>query len=226
MLPRYTLAATFEPTWLTNAPNKVLIIANGPITEGDPSRLMDAMNYAVRYRPGSKIAAIDLDTPGGDVAAGNTLGLITRLNGLDTFLYPGATCASACAVIFFSGKQKIVGSGARIGVHRASIAGSKSENSLTFAVSKQIAETLNSVGVSRLITDKLLYTPANQITWLTSEDLQNTPGIIFGGAPTGSPTDDFTDGWSLGRNAANPRACPDELSQFANGCRAGVAARR
>ncbi len=36
-------------------------------------------------------------------------------------------------------------------------------------------------------------------------------------------TSGYKRGWEIGRSVANSRACPDQISEFADGCRAGAA---
>jgi hypothetical protein len=196
------------------------ISVRGPIETGDATRFVAMLNDLLHARPGAQILVVDLDTPGGMVQEGEAMATIIKLNGYSTGIYPGSTCASACSLMFFAGSKKVFGAGARIGVHRASLSNSHTETADTIDTSLSIAESLRSLGASKSVVAKLLATPPNGMSWLTAGDLVGVRGVIFGPPPQGQDSDEFEDGWQRGRDIG---ACPDDMTEFANGCRAGAA---
>lgn len=221
-IPRMVPAATFTPVWLKGPEPRALILIQGPIVPGDTSRLMATMNVIVHARPGAKTLAVDLNTPGGNVAEGEALATIIGLNGLDTVLYPGATCASACPMMFFAGSRKILGSGARLGVHRASIGPNGNESPSTMDTSIRIGRMLTRLGAPKRVIEKLLATPPGSITWLIAADLVGVQGLEAGPSPTGAPSDEFARGWDDGRRNAATSPCGADMSAYSDGCRAGA----
>lgn len=223
---RSSCAATFTIFWFPSERVKAGITIEGEIQDGDASRFMEALNTVAHSRPGAHVVVVDLDTSGGLVEAAWTIATIVRLNGYNTGLYPGQTCASACSLIFFAGNNKILGAGARVGVHRASLAISGAETLGTVDISIVMAERLRNLGANKSVVNKLLRTPPDGVAWLTAADLVGVQGIVFGPPhlipKDQMPSDEYAAGWHLGEEAGT-EACPQDLTQFANACRAGAA---
>jgi hypothetical protein len=60
-----------------------------------------------------------LDSRGGEIYTAISIGNFVRMNQWTTIVVDGDMCNSACALIWFSGVHRILGSTARIGVHSA-----------------------------------------------------------------------------------------------------------
>src|SRR3712207_3684863 len=58
--------------------------------------------------------------PGGDLGTALRIATEVRRRGFDTAIPQGEYCASACAVIFLSGRTKYIARGAKVGLHSAS----------------------------------------------------------------------------------------------------------
>jgi hypothetical protein len=69
----------------------------------------------------NEVTAVGFDSPGGSVAKAMELGRLIRSLGLSTLQPRGLECASACALAFMGGVQRVAQPGA-IGVHRSSFA--------------------------------------------------------------------------------------------------------
>ncbi len=205
-------AATITPVWLDGGQNRAVILINGRIVPGDSARFVSAMSAVARFRTGARVVATALNTPGGSVVEGKSISMFIGFNHLDTVLYPGATCASACAEMFLSGNRKIMGPGARIGVHRASTLDGV-ETASTLDTSWRMARTLAGLGASRRVVDKLMATPPGAVSWLSADDLRGVRGLLFGPVPASLPTREFAMGWDLGAHLGRPDACPNALSQ-------------
>lgn len=72
------------------------------------------------------IAAIVLDSPGGDLNAGITISELVSLEGISTWIPEDAECASACALIFFAGNPRRLEG--RVGVHQYRTLGGTADN--------------------------------------------------------------------------------------------------
>lgn len=60
-----------------------------------------------------------LDSPGGDLQAGIEIGKAIRLRGLTTAVLPGGDCASACALAWLGGRDRLLDVSGRVGFHAA-----------------------------------------------------------------------------------------------------------
>ena len=217
-------AATITPVWLDGAGQRAVVLIHGRIVPGDSARFVAAMTAVGQSGPGAKVVAAALNTPGGSVVEGQSISLFIALNHLDTVLYPGATCASVCAEMFLSGNRKVMGPGARVGVHRASLADGV-ETASTIDASWRMARTLAGLGASRRVVDRLMATPPGVVSWLSADDLRGVRGLVAGPVPVSLPSQAFAMGWERGLRSGRPEACPNALDQFADGCRAGAAVR-
>jgi hypothetical protein len=218
-------AATITPVWLDGGQNRAVVLINGRIVPGDGGRFVAAISSVAQSKPGARVVAVALNTPGGAVVEGKSISMFIAFDRLDTVLYPGATCASACAEMFLSGNRKIMGVGARIGVHRASTLDGV-ETASTLDTSWRMAKTLAGLGASQRVVDKLMGTPPGVMSWLSAEDLRGVRGLVFSPAPKSLPSQAFASGWDMGIRLGRPDACPNVLTQYADGCRAGAAAAR
>lgn len=153
---------TFDP--LDGKPNTGVIVAKGVIAPGDDEKL----HRMVAELPGSTVLnGIALSSVGGNYLEGVRLATSIRNTGLTTAVI--GNCSSACFLIFAAGSTKIVFEGAKIGVHSASLRGVETTDAQ--ATTMQMARKLADLGVPPAIVGKVVTTPADDIAWLTSEDL-------------------------------------------------------
>jgi hypothetical protein len=68
---------------------------------------------------GVKSATVALDSPGGNLFTGLTIGRLVHQKGYTTIVPNGATCASACAMIWLAGSARQAEKSARVGFHAA-----------------------------------------------------------------------------------------------------------
>ena len=173
-------AARMTPVWLTltlTLPQpRPAVLISGPIALADAARF-SAEVETLRRRYGMA-PAVALDTPGGNVLASRAVATLVDYGRLDTVLADGATCASACALIFFSGAHKILGPDAHIGVHRAATPAGTETNS-TLDTSWRLAKALRGMGARQAVIDKLMTTPPGRIAWLTPSDLAGLRGVTI-----------------------------------------------
>jgi hypothetical protein len=101
-----------------------LVQIEGEIAAEDERRVRTALTLLrSRVPPGQLF--VSLRSPGGVVETAISIADHLRRNGVGTILLPGASCFSACAMIFFGGYSKEAGAlrriafaGSRLGVHR------------------------------------------------------------------------------------------------------------
>ena len=66
-------------------------------------------------------AIVAFQSPGGSLIAGIEIGTQIRLRNYMTLVPSGVQCASACALAWLGGTKRLMGPGARIGFHAASV---------------------------------------------------------------------------------------------------------
>lgn len=113
-----------------------------------------------------------LDGPGGVLGEALLIGEEVRRRHLSTLVAPHRRCASACAVVFLSGRTKYLGAGAAVGLHSASYADGRADPEAT----ELMAAYLRQVGVPTSTLRRMASTAPNQIRWLTSSE-QRAIGI-------------------------------------------------
>ena len=107
-----------------------------------------------------------IDGPGGVLGEALMIGQEVRRRHLNTLVGAHHSCASACAVIFLSGRTKFVGAGAQIGLHMASYADGRSDPEATQVMS----EYLRGVGVPNGIRSRMEHTAPSDIRWLSKAE--------------------------------------------------------
>lgn len=109
-----------------------------------------------------------LDGPGGILGEALMIGEEVRRRRLNTMVGPNRSCASACAVVFLSGRTKYLASGASVGLHMASFADGRGDPEAT----ELMAAYLRAVGVPNGTLKRMALTAPNKIRWLTKSEQQ------------------------------------------------------
>lgn len=125
-----------------------VIVAEGPIVEGDASRLEKIIPLAGRDEFGN--IPIYLNSPGGSVEAAFALVEVMDRMEFSALVNSGASCASACAsIIYISARfHQVLGSG-RIGIHTCySSSGPKTNPEPSAMCNHGIAENAYNHGTS------------------------------------------------------------------------------
>ncbi len=138
--------------------------ASGDITPGDDEKLH---RFVASLPADTNLVGVALSSRGGNLLEGLRLATTVRNTRLSTGV--AGQCASACFLVFAGGAGKLVLDGARIGVHSASYEGA--ENTLSQAVTTQMARKAAEFGVPAAIIGKMVTTPPDHMTWLTRDDL-------------------------------------------------------
>jgi hypothetical protein len=142
-----------------------MLVMSGVIGPGAFHRFQADVN---RIRPDF----IVLDGPGGGVFEAILIGTEIRRRGLATLVRGNRSCASACAIVFLSGRTRYLGNGASVGLHSAANDGGRADaNGTNF-----MARYLSGVGVPRSIVRQMAAIPPSDIRWLTKTE-QRSLGI-------------------------------------------------
>ncbi len=107
-----------------------------------------------------------IDGPGGILGEALLIGEEVRRRHLTTLVGPHRACASACAVVFLSGRTRYLGAGAVIGLHSASFADGRVDPEATAVM----AEYLRGVGVPNATLRRMARTAPSDIRWLTAAE--------------------------------------------------------
>ena len=135
----------------------------------------------------SSATFIAFDSPGGNVYAAMALGRAIRALGLNTLQIRQMECASACALAFLGGVQRIAAPGS-IGVHRASFQpGTALDRDQAVAgvqeITADVLAYLKEMGVSQdLLTFALRY-DSSDMRYLSASEMQ-----VLNVVTTGSPS--------------------------------------
>jgi hypothetical protein len=117
-------------------------------------------------------ALVVLDGPGGVLGEALLIAEEVRSRRLNTLVATNRRCASACAIVFLSGRTKYLGSGAAVGLHSASYADGRADPEAT----ELMAAYLRQLGVPSGTLKRMAMTAPNQIRWLTTAE-QKAIGI-------------------------------------------------
>jgi hypothetical protein len=136
-----------------------VIAMSGVIHPGADSIFRAAVS---RSRPDLVI----LSGPGGDLGTALHIAAEVRRRGIDTAIPQGAYCASACAVIFLSGRTKYISPGGMLGLHAASnLDGSFSREGTAI-----MAQYLAQIGVPSRVISRMQARQGNDMYWLADAD--------------------------------------------------------
>lgn len=149
------------------------LLIEGAIANGDGSRLVVALNKAGEEYPDHYMRALALNSPGGNVAEALKMVYTIRKRGLVTVVPQGATCASACVLLFAAGSRKIASIGSQLLVHGAAIAGAQNEAAL--AVTANLAKVLGELGAPASVIGRMAVTPPSETLPITPRQIEMFP---------------------------------------------------
>lgn len=127
-------------------------------------------------------ALVALSGPGGKVFPALAIGREIRARGLRTLVPSGASCASACALIWLAGSQRSLGTGARIGFHALSAARPGAAPTETHEFDMGLVRYLTELGYAYDVTATIVNTPSVLVHWRDAIEL-NANGIATQNAP-------------------------------------------
>jgi hypothetical protein len=162
---------------------RIVISVTGDIAEGDT----DAFKAIVRSAndAGKLVSSVRLNSQGGNLLEGVQLAEIVKFAKMATNVGQGATCASACFLIFAGGETKFANYTAQVGVHGASDETGR-ETTQSNAATVSMARIAKDLGVPPGIIGRMVVTPPTEMVWLTPADLQSM-GTTMVGKPSQIP---------------------------------------
>jgi hypothetical protein len=128
---------------------------------------------------GKLVASVRLNSPSGNLLEGAKLADAVRFGKLVTNVGHGATCASACFLIFAAGQTKFANYSAQIGVHGASDE-SGAETVQSGAATVSMARIAKDLGVPPAIIGRMVVTPPSEMVWLSPSDFQSMGTSMVG----------------------------------------------
>ena len=156
--------------------NEAFVGGRGPIVKGDAARLEQAL---ASVPVGTKLLALALDSPGGNVLEGEQLARQIRARGLSVLIPSNSQCVSACFLLFAAAVHRFTATDALVGVHSANEAGVETDISL--AVTTQMARIAASFGTPPAIIGKMVQTTPGRVEWLTPADMTLMGVTVFDG---------------------------------------------
>jgi hypothetical protein len=129
-------------------------------------QVADADDFLFKIRSFSK-AAVIFRSDGGSIWAAIRIGEAIRMRGFITYVPERSRCASACALAWLGGVDRVMGPGAQIGFHAAHDATSGQETGLGNAL---VGAYLSRIGLSYPVVMYITQAPPDQMTWLTPAD--------------------------------------------------------
>lgn len=154
---------------------RTTLVARGVIVPGDFIRLIGFVDTVAKAQ---QMALLVVDSPGGVVHEAGKMAVTIHNMGMPVAVAKGGLCASACVMLFAASPRRLVGDGARVGVHRASFFGT--ENKESKYATDSMAVHFENYGVPGSIIAKVRATPPNGIAWLDEADLLAMHATIYG----------------------------------------------
>ncbi|MBZ0218084.1 MAG: hypothetical protein K8F25_16125 [Fimbriimonadaceae bacterium] len=116
------------------------------------------------------IIGLRLNSPGGVVVSAIAMAEEISKRRLSTFIAGNQTCASACAILFFAGHDRLVQG--RLGVHQMDDGGRSDASTLQFVLAKQL-DAFQRFGVPWTVTQYMLTTPSREMHWISDSDIED-----------------------------------------------------
>ena len=145
----------------TSSESETVLLVSGVIGPGAHYQFQAALSR------GSTDLVV-LDGPGGVLGEALLIAEEVRRRQLNTLVASNRSCASACAIVFLSGRNKYLGSGAAVGLHAASYADGRADPEAT----ELMADYLRQLGVPDSTLRRMAATAPSEIRWLTQAEQQ------------------------------------------------------
>jgi hypothetical protein len=162
---------------------RIVVSISGELAEGDTGAFKAAVKSA--NDAGKFVGSVSLNSSGGSLLVGVELAELVKFAKMATSVGQGATCASACFLIFAAGETKFANYTAQIGVHGASDPSGR-ETAGSEAATISMARIARELGVPAAIIGRMVVTPPSEMVWLSPPDLQSM-GTTMVGKPSQLP---------------------------------------
>ena len=123
-------------------------------------------NVALSLSPGAK--KVTLSSPGGLVVPALEIASLVNTLGISTEIPLGATCESACSIIFFAGASRLAKG--QLGVHQISGSGSGAISGVQYVLSNML-DAFEDFGVDRRASRLMLTTPPERMYFFSATEL-------------------------------------------------------
>jgi hypothetical protein len=145
-----------------NHGDAVFFVVSGLILPGDGPKFSELV-------AGVKKGIVVLEGPGGDLSAGLWIGSAIHTSGLSTSVFPGKSCASACALAWLGGRNRYMSETSHIGFHAAyrEKEGVAQESGVANA---KVGVYLSELGLPLSAVEFVTIPGPNEVFWLTKED--------------------------------------------------------
>ncbi len=158
----YTSSAAYAQTYgnFTVFAEQRAILLHGPIERDSPAHFRKALSKL------TDVQSIVLRSPGGVVVA--ALEIAAEINSRDllTLVEDGHVCASACSILFFSGKQRVALG--QLGVHQMSASKGGSLSGVQFLLA-DVLSAFDHFGVDDRVLQKMLRTSPDDMYFFSTE---------------------------------------------------------
>lgn len=165
------------PNW--NNGGHDIILLEGRVEFGDSDKFIE--NVQKIQNKGSAI--VELRSNGGNAVAALDIAEVVRRTGMITYVAPGYTCASACALIWIAGKERRADKNSCIGFHAIYDPNTGLPSSALNAIA---GAQLGYLGLGLDAVYWMLSPPDLDMHWLTSE-IANKLNIIWTKTPDDQP---------------------------------------
>ncbi len=157
----------------SNRPDPCTFVIAGQITSLSPQLVKDQyalLNNGIPEKCSSRLAQLNSD--GGDITAAIEIGIFLRRQETWTIVPRNAVCASACALVFLGGVNRITAG--KLGIHRpystklseSSTASKTAFESLNLAVSQYLKQ----MNIPDAVLWAMNAVPPGEIKWLTRDE--------------------------------------------------------
>ena len=145
-----------------------------------------ALRKVLAATPGAKV--LHIESVGGRIAEGRAMRDLIRERGLTT--YTAERCLSAATLALVGGKERVVGTGAKVGFHAGRLPGATAvQRTIMDSI---VRSTLESAGISDSFIRHVLETPSQDMWYPTYEEMR-AAGVVT----TQSAGDRFASAWNV-----------------------------
>jgi hypothetical protein len=161
--PTHAIAAKIQAIDLPNQAGPGILIS-GTITQGDETTFHTLAATLPR-------AIVVVMGPGGRVGPALAIGSETHARGWSTLVPAGATCASACSMIWLAGERRMLAANAQIGFHAMSML-QDGRYQETHDADNVLRNWLTDLGFAMDATATIVNTHAASIRWFDAIELR------------------------------------------------------
>jgi hypothetical protein len=171
-----TAGEKLPPSVEFETPYQLRVVSGGTILDlsGSISWAVP-QNLQVMLAESPNVRLIRLDSPGGYIKSALEVADVIRQRGLDT--YVGRLCASACTLVFLSGRQHWLGANAHLGFHQGHGPGVSPAQ-----VDPLLRQAYEHLGVPEPFIAHVLHTPPDDL-WVPTQDALRNAGLVTKTAP-------------------------------------------